>query len=494
MKNKKFIYGILFSFLLMFIGCDKDLDIANVNNPDSEQTLAKPEDLTGLAGGIMKNFITSTHEYYGMALALWVASDQGTCSWGNGAMRDASTEPRTSWDNSTGYAYANTNREFYLGLNNVLSLSNRLLNQIVNVGTQIDDNGGTEMVEAFSRLGQGISLGYLGLVYDKAMIVDESMDLSTAVLEPSDYATVLSAALGYLDQCIAICNSTSFEVPVSYIQGDNYDNVKLAKLANSFAARILVYGARNASETNSINWSAVKAYASNGMDSDFFMDGDEEAWMSLYQQYANAGGWGRVDMRIVHLLDPNQPDYFPLSGEQSDLPNAGVASSADARLASDFEYLGSQSFRPERGFYHFSSYRYSRIDEYVDTEQGIFYDMRVTENEMFLAEAELRLGNLSAAADIINASTYVTRGGLRPVSANATEIEDAIFYEREIELFTTGVGISYFDMRRRDLLQAGTPLHFPIPSQQLQVMQMAPYSFGGVANADGINVSNGGWR
>jgi len=69
----------------------------------------------------------------------------------------------------------------------------------------------------------------------------------------------------------------------------------------------------------------------------------------------------------------------------------------------------------------------------------------------------------------------------------------AIFYERDIELIQTGFGIAFFDMRRRDMLQPGTLLHFPIPAKELMVMNMPLYTFGGVANADGINTSNGGW-
>ena len=70
---------------------------------------------------------------------------------------------------------------------------------------------------------------------------------------------------------------------------------------------------------------------------------------------------------------------------------------------------------------------------------------------------------------------------------------EAIFYERDVELIQTGYGIAFFDMRRRDMLQPGTMLHFPIPAKELMVMQMPLYTFGGVANADGINTSDGGW-
>jgi len=86
-------------------------------------------------------------------------------------------------------------------------------------------------------------------------------------------------------------------------------------------------------------------------------------------------------------------------------------------------------------------------------------------------------------------------GDLVPLNENISreELLEAIYYERDIELIQTGFGIAFFDMRRRDMLQYGTMLHFPIPGKDLMAMELPEYTFGGEANADGINTSNGGW-
>jgi len=196
------------------------------------------------------------------------------------------------------------------------------------------------------------------------------------------------------------------------------------------------------------------------------------------------------------MMDPNMPDYFPSSGSFNDLPNDGLATSEDARLLSDFEYLTTCPYRPERGYYHFSSYRYSRLDQYLATWKEPMPEMRKAENDLMLAEAELMLGNTTAAINIINAGTRVSRGTLPPLDGSVTDaqIEETIMYERTIELFITSCGMPFFDMRRKDMLQEGTPLHFPIPGEQLEIMMMPYYTFGGVSNADGINTSNGGWN
>ena len=66
-----------------------------------------------------------------------------------------------------------------------------------------------------------------------------------------------------------------------------------------------------------------------------------------------------------------------------------------------------------------------------------------------------------------------------------------IFYEKDVELIDTGMGISFFDMRRRDMLQRGTILHFPVPATELEIVQVPVYTIGG--NPDGENVSDGSW-
>ncbi len=56
------------------------------------------------------------------------------------------------------------------------------------------------------------------------------------------------------------------------------------------------------------------------------------------------------------------------------------------------------------------------------------------------------------------------------------------------------MGVQFFEMRKLNLLQKGTPLHFPIPAKILELFQAPIYSFGTVAKADGIGTSNAGWR
>jgi hypothetical protein len=78
-------------------------------------------------------------------------------------------------------------------------------------------------------------------------------------------------------------------------------------------------------------------------------------------------------------------------------------------------------------------------------------------------------------------------------------LAEAIFYERDVELFDTGAGQGWFDRRRIDPtvtynglaigniwgfrggsnLQKGTPRHLPLPAKELETLGMPVYTYGG---------------
>ena len=82
------------------------------------------------------------------------------------------------------------------------------------------------------------------------------------------------------------------------------------------------------------------------------------------------------------------------------------------------------------------------------------------------------------------------------VPASPADVVAAIHHERHVEMYATGVGLQFFEMRKLNLLQKGTPLHLPTPAGILETLAVpAPfYTFCYLANADGIGNSNSGWR
>jgi len=123
-------------------------------------------------------------------------------------------------------------------------------------------------------------------------------------------------------------------------------------------------------------------------------------------------------------------------------------------------------------------------------------EFKKAENDLYIAEASAQTGNLANAAAIINAGTRTTRGKLPAVSADKAQIMAAIHHERVIELMVTGAGLQFYEMRKNNFLQKGTPLHLPLPAKTLETFgEPQPfYTFGGPSGADGENGSSGGWR
>ena len=490
--NKIYIIFILI-FLTSLFGCKKDILEVDYNNQHDVPSGGNidSEEIEALGSSLFWKWYMNQTTSLSPRMAIWTMSDQGTSSWANRGMRDLSSEPRAEFNNTEEYTYADNFLTYYNDSYVVLSTANNILKSIKN-GTDMGDD--TEKYRALSSFLQGVSLGYLGLVYDKSFIVTENTDEEVLMsLEAAPYSQVVDSALVALDKCIDICNSSSFTIGNDWISGDTYSNNELARLANSYAARILVAKARTTQENTATDWSKVLNYSNNGISKDFKVFNDNINWKNWFFHYTvSRENWARIDARIINMIDPSYPYRYPdLSGE----PAPGEATSADARLLTDFNYDPVCEFLPERGYYHYSNYEYNVRYTYTQSNPEYTYNYLGTENDLLKAEALFHTGDKSGAISILNSGTRVNRGALAELDGGISDTEflEALFYERDIELIMTGFGLAYFDMRRRDMLQEGTMLHFPIPAEQLNVMGMPTYTFGGVANADGINTSNGGW-
>ncbi|MCD6200502.1 MAG: RagB/SusD family nutrient uptake outer membrane protein [Bacteroidales bacterium] len=496
MKNKllKFVYLLVVGFGLVTYSC-ADLNVENLNDPDTDDVLATPTDLIKLAGGAYRIWSQGINEYDGPGLAMATMADQLTCSWGNAAMKDLSSEPRQGFNNDITYSYAPVNRVFWNNMYSALSQVNDVLKKIDGDGTKVVENGQdmTMMLQSWCYFIQGLTHGYLGLVFDQANIIDWDTDLATLEFQP--YSDVVAAGVAFLDKALTTIDAApDFTLPNGFISGYNLTKAELRQLVSSFEARILVSAPRNATENDAVDWSKVLSLAQNGIDWDFEPYMDDISWYDLIKTYGVYPGWARIDHRIINLMDHDYPSRWP---DDNVWPNGdpGEANSDDARLTSDFEFLSSQDFKPDRGYYHFSHYRYQRYDYYLSEWTTTVPYFLAWENDLMIAEALVRANNdVAGATAILNDPNGArkARGGLADVAPSSVdEALDLIFYERDVELILTTSGDGFFDMRRRDMLQRGTILHFPVPAAELEILGLDNYTIAGPP--DGENISNGHW-
>lgn len=499
---KKYLFLIPLIFLFgIFLQCESDLSVNNLNEPDRDRVLSIPKEAENYLG-------SSFYEYWKRltniqpTFAFSTIADELSSSWCNGT-RDNSSEPRIAWDNSPSYTFRNVSLNPWRGAYKSISTVNDVQYRIVKGMKFFDEEGNDKTVRnrAFGKFVQGISLGLLGLLYDKAFIIDENTDLQSADFVPVHYDQVINAAIEKLNDCIRLCETNSFNIPEQWWPGNYFTQESLSRLANSYAARFLACKARTTEERAACDWAAIKNHASQGITKDFGVNCDGDHWYSDMHGLASSQTWCRADYKLIgpadtsgnyqKWLDTYVHERNHIFIHTDDQRITGQDSISDG---SYFAYYGKSPFRINRGTYHFSYYHSKRfIDYYQAGYVGYAPIFSVAENNLLLAEAELRLGNSQAAADLINL-TRVSNGGLPPATTSIIgdpsdhryvhgSLWAMMKYEKGIEICQKNIGVAWFDRRGWGELPKGTILHFPIPGSELELMMLPNYTFGGYGGA-----------
>ncbi len=495
MARKIFFIPALIAALFFTVSCG-DLNV-KPNIPDQNDVLGTPEQKVEAAATLYRDWFNAVHALKGPALGLATASDQITTTHGDAAAVDLAKEPREVFQNFTNYSFLYITKDFWDKTYQVVLLANDILRSMEDEKTIMYEGKDIKpMLTAWSYFIRGVGYGYLGLLFDQASLVDVHTPLPHNTYD--DYHKVILFALTSLDSTITISQTHTFTLPDGFINEMTVSSDLLAGIASAYAARISISFPRNMAENEQNNWQKIYDYASQAPDLDVAPVADNDKWKDEYRQYALSTYWGRIDLRIIHLMDPDFPARWPADNtswttSNGQIPDSTLLSSDDARAVSDFIWDPPQTIEPP--FYLNSFYRFSRYDDWMVTYSGNVPEFTTTEKELIMAEALVHLDRTTEAIYILNNGTRTRRGKLLPLDTTtpAADVLKAIFYEREIELIATGTGISFFDMRRRDMLQKGTPLHFPVPASELDILGLPLYTFGGVENADGINTSAGGW-
>ena len=505
---------------LVSVSACGNLDVANPNEPDAKRALSDPQGVQAIAGGTFRTWF-NTHQGMDGAGPLTTMADSYTASWNNYYMRLYSLSvrssdgpncigcaPRTYWRNDPADAERTAVEHYWYGYYSALSSANDVLTAIRKNSVVITDAANTKMVETVGELMQGMTMGELALNYDSAFVVDENSDLSA--LKFSHRQAVRDTAVAKLLAAAALADANAFSTPASWTNGTSYDNTQIARLARTYAARVLAYYARNGTENAATDWARVATLASAGIstgaafDFQFTGDGGNLFWDDLK-------GWSedltteRVHTRVAHMLDPvTQADPWP-NPNGNPQPNSpdkrlgdgtyGTVSDTlawgtipkDAGAGTDFAWSGQNIFRPARGMFHQSNithirYDYASFSDPAGTGGGFGRDpvITATENDLLWAEGLIRSGgSMVTASNLIN-NTRVTRGGLTPATpADLTAgLLAKLQYEQDIELIGLGDAV-FFNQRRINGLEPLTPRQMPVPAKELQVLRKALYTYGG---------------
>lgn len=543
-------YYLRYSFLLLllagmvaFAGCeDARFDVENPNDPDRERALQQDSDLESvLSGGYVSLFEGTYESFYtpGPHLHGWadaLSTTNAFAGFWNVTTNEPSPGTKPQFPNDLTAENVSIAEGPYDGLNAAVSSANDVLRELEierpDTPMRIDGEDVTARTRAGAYFLRGLAYGYLANIFDRALITTQEFDAEEELddLEFQEYPEVMNQAINDLETARDIAQNNSFTLPNFLPFSQDMTSARLVEVANAFEARFRVSQPRTPAEADDIDWNRVLTLAQNGIDDDLVLELDGQSWFSIWTGLTGIHWYYRVDNRIIqkmaaHHGEEDYPIKYPADDAGSAIHPAKTLDQegeGDARLCPAegdeisgsgkekgyfdpddtcwFVYDTNQSFYTlprgptlQSNYYFSAPYIYEQWDR-QPTYAGPYPIMRGDELDLLEAEAEIRAnGNVGAARTIVNNGSRVNVGELPELESDATEDEvlEAIQYERDIQLYRTGIGLQYFDMRRLGKLQTGTPLHMPVPAPELQTVEVDLYTFGGEAAAGEPGTASG---
>lgn len=508
-RTLRFRRGSQIALILALVGTAAclDLDVDNITEPERERALANAGDLEQLIAGAFNSWWQSQSQSAGMGNSLSGVAMQHSQWAGNFAFGFLHQIPRPVLPNETSASqYANLAHNWVWNYRAASSVQLAIL--AIEAGA---DLGADEArARAFAKFVQGLAHGTLALLYDQALIVDETVE-DVAALQLQPYSEVMDAALGYLDEAIALAEQNTFTIPAVWMSRATTSD-ELAGIAHAYKARFRIQLARNPAEREQVDWNAVVGDLDRAMTGDFAMDiggafGHQVLYNGARCRWSQQQNWlrGMADQSggyqawITTPVNERMPflwvtpdNRFPQGAtidEQIANPGLYIIVPGSAGMTCS---LGDHFNAPAEGTWRWSNYRDYRHDEWILAGQsGPAVELSQRELRLYRAEAYLRSGNLPGAAAIID-ETRTTNGGLGSALQNADcvprlpdgscgDLMETLKWEHRLETYQMGYGKAFFEARGWGDLIEGTFLQVPVPHGELIFAGQPVYTFGGGA-------------
>ncbi len=508
---RTYLYLYILFFAIAFASCESiNFDDPSTLTNEEAATKIKSFSYSLVTSSVQTTFSTTTSTA-GVHFSL--LADQTTNTNGNSSWWDYSKEPRVEIiNNSSARGYAGTLTPFYSNFYQTNLDATKVIDLIENQNIKAyDDDGNDRTTDCLigAYYSKGVSQGYLGVIYDRGIIVD-----NTSVTErgfPNSYKELIANGITLIDKSIELAESSS-NFNFDFLVDTPINKESFIKLANSMAARILSSQARDKEEATALGdeyWNRVLSYAEKGLTSDFLITTISGGYYNalvdrLVYLYSNAA-YLPVDIKVAYLADKTgtYPNYYP------DAPTIlDPIETDDQRFNEYFEYTTNFGILLEaRGRGLFSNYkrkRWANSSNSLNVPGAINPYFLTEELRLLRAESKFWLKNYTGAAAELNDPTAArkSKGLLPDVAATESALRNTLHYEYAIEIDGAGGAFVPFTfMRRNDLLIGGTPTEYPIPQKQLELVGIDLYTFGGIANAGkkGIygevtTASDNGWK
>jgi hypothetical protein len=484
---KKIIYILLAISLLSCESINFD-DPATLTNDEAIEKI-KSLGYVLTTSSVQTAFETTTNNAGGSHFS--ILADQSTNTNGSQSWWDFANEPRLRMNNNSAYRGNAAVREVYSNFYQANLDATKVIDMIENKNVTIYDDAGADrtadcLVGAYYA--KGVSQGYIGVIYDRGIIVDE-VSLTTRAF-PHSYADLIENGIRHLDRALELIEKTP-GLKFDFLKGVTVSRPDLVRLTNSIAARILSSVARDKAEARALGdgfWRRVLSYAEKGFTDDFTITtvsgGYYNALVDVLERPYSTATYVPVDIKIAWLADNTHstPDYYPVDNDVILQP----ITSDDKRFYEYFDYSTSFGILMEaRGRGLFSNYirkRWMYPKSTLNVEGAVNPYFLVEELRLLRAEARLWLNDYEGAAAELNAAdaSRKVNGGLPDILPSEDALRAALHYEYAIEIDGAGgTFVPFTFMRRNDLLQGGTLTQFPVPQVQLDLIGEETYTFGG---------------
>jgi len=410
--------------------------------------------------------------------------------------------------------------------------------------------GRDQRAKAFANFVIGVALGNLALAYDSATVPSDADDPLQTVFPLRHYSEVMDSALMRLDQAIALAQGDPEpeELPDSWLNSaDELSSMEdFVRLIRSYKARFRAGVARTPTERDAVDWDEVIADVENGIESSYrvnmaFSTGWDVSWVIQHYLFQS---WHQMWQLVVGMADSSGAyDAWLATADASKTPFVVVT--RDLRFprgVSRTEQIASspaENVAPTGNLYFRnrppgqdvltpvtianSFYDFIRFQSFRNANRiGAYPVMTKAEMDLLAAEGHLReTGDFAEAARLIDI-TRVGRGGLQPLvgagiddltdvipggqgcvpkvpappnytSSVCGNIMEALKWEYRMETAFTGYGMWYFAGRGWGDLPLGTPVHIPVPYQEMDARQQAFYNLGGVGGDDAAPLGTYGY-
>lgn len=512
--------------LLATSGCDQQLTVNDLSDPDIQRVFATGQSIESTIGAgyqTVHNAMSNTNDQPGVeAMGL-----ESYSSLNNFQLGTRSSIPRLPINNVLGAPsifseYSALAKESRLIVNAMDALE-RLVKDGKTTGSPQRDLRD----RAFGFFVVGASQGWLALMYDSASIVTPRMR-PDSIPPLTGAKAVAASAIEMLDSALAIANdpaaASGFPLEPAWLSSaPGYGSLDSFKqLVRSYRARIRAGVSRTPADAATVDWAKVIDDAEHGITSNLMVNvGGSSGWNTGMetQRYQDAT-WSQMSMMYMGMADvsgayanyiaqdlSHKNGFFLVVTPDKRWPQGATradqnAASVDAANDKSLPYIENRPLAQDVtgdpwgvSFYTYNRWRYIR----KNANSGLFPEFMKAENDMLAAEGYIRTGNFAAAAAKIDL-TRATIGGLPALSGVITNgaqqvpggascvpqvpqgngtvacgtIMEAMKYEKRIETTYTGFGRFWIDGRGWGDLITGTALEFPVPYQEMQT-RLKPY-------------------